>query len=496
VSARPPRVWLALALLCLATLAAYAPSFLVPFQFDDYGRIASNEALQRGELLAALGWLGNSRLLASLTLWVDYHIYGDAPAGYHLLSLALHLVAACGVFALAAALCATPRLRGRGTPAYVLALATAAALVFAVHPIQSEAVAYIIQRSAVMAAAFYVWAVVCYVRGRNRARGVEPGTPRPMYAAAAVLGLAALLSKENAATLPLVLLAAEWIFFGRPRRRLLLAGAALLLAVVGSVTLLKVSLFNPLRPSGEPYFTFWRRVELSMTGYATGSTLTMTPPAAVYARTQTTVLPRYLGLLVAPWGLNVDHDVPWQSAFSASTAAGLLLVAALVAAALASARRAPLVSFGLWWFLLALAVESSVVPLADAMAERRLYLAMPGVGLAAGSGFAALWRRAPRLATAGGGVRGRRGAWGGGGAPRRPAPPPAARWRSPPWWRSAPRASSSGRARSPCGATRPTSRPARRGRGSTSASRTNSRDASTAPSMPTAGPSPSSRRTS
>jgi hypothetical protein len=404
VNARPPRVWLALALLCVTSLIVYAPSFLVPFQFDDYGRLANNAALQAGEFLAALTWLGNSRLLPSLTLWFDYQLYGDDPTGYHLLNLAMHLIAACGVFALAAALCATPRLRGRWTPGGALVLATVAALLFAVHPVQTEAVTYIIQRAAVMAAAFYIWAAVCFVRGRNRANAGALSAARPLYVATAVLGLAALLSKENAATLPLVLLAAEWIFFARPRRRVLLAGAAVLPLLSLAVLALKAWLWSPLLSNGEERFRFWQRMVLAVTGYATGSTLTATPPTAVYALTQAIVIPRYLLLLIAPWGLNVDHDVPLQSGLSAAVVVGLLIVLGLIVAAIVAARRAPLIGFGLWWFLLALTVESSLVPLSDAMAERRLYLAMPGIGLIAGSLAAALWRRAPRPAAAASGL--------------------------------------------------------------------------------------------
>lgn len=402
MSAPAPRAWPALALLVAVTTAAYLPSFLVPFQFDDHARILANAPLHAGELVGALGWLGNSRLLASLTLWVDYRHFGDDPTGYHLLSLALHLVTASGVFALATALCAAPRLRGRWTPEAVRVLALVAALVVALHPVQTEAVTYIVQRATVLAAALYVWAAVGYLRGRLRATAGDRRGARRRYAAAAALGVAALLSKENAATLPFALLAVEWIGFGRPRARVLLAGAALLAAVVLAVAVLKAWFFNPVRPSGAPMYTFWRRMALAMSGYAMGSPLTMTPPWWVYALTQAVAAPRYLLLLALPLGLNVDHDVPWVTAPDARVAAGLLLLAAFVALAVASARRAPLASLGLWWMLLAMAVESSVVPLADPMAERRLYLAMPGVGLLAGSAAAALWRHAPRLIRAAG----------------------------------------------------------------------------------------------
>src|SRR5215470_18999678 len=81
--AEPP-IWLALVVICLAALIAYAPSFAVPFQFDDEARLKHNVAMQNGAVMDALSWLGDSRLIPSLTLLLNYRLGEFEPLGYHL----------------------------------------------------------------------------------------------------------------------------------------------------------------------------------------------------------------------------------------------------------------------------------------------------------------------------------------------------------------------------------------------------------------------------
>ena len=80
--------------------------------------------------------------------------------------------------------------------------------------------------------------------------------------------------------------------------------------------------------------------------------------------------------------------------------AGLGVLAALFVAGLSTARRAPAIGFGILWIFVALSVESSVLPISDVIMEHRMYLAMPGVGIAAGAAFAWLAERSPALAGA------------------------------------------------------------------------------------------------
>lgn len=391
---RPPVV---LALVAGAAALAYAPSFVVPFQFDDYARILDNAPLQAGQWRAALGWLGAARVLPSLTLVANYVIGGDRVLGYHVVNFALHLIAAGGVYALARLLCRAPRLRGSIAARASLLIAGVAALIMACHPLQTQAVTYIIQRAAVMATLFYVWAVACYVRGRLAQSGAASGRPSAWFVATAVLGGCALLSKENAASLPLALLLVELtVLGGRLTARTLAIGAAVAVLLLSVPLGWKIATWQPF--PGTPLPDGWLgRAWMAILDQGTEPSA-MTP--YTYLLTELTVIPAYLRLIVLPWGLNVDPDVPVASAWTGPVVGGLLLLAALIAIGVGVARRAPLVAFGLLWIFVALSVESSLLPISDAMMEHRVYLAMPGAAILAGVGIAWLHTRRPRLATA------------------------------------------------------------------------------------------------
>lgn len=397
-----------------ATLLAYAPALSAPFQFDDYARLFDNPALPAGDWWTAVLWLGGARLLPSLTLVANYAIGGESPIGYHAVNVAAHLLATAGVFTLVTLLARAPRLADSALAAHPRAAATAAALCFGCHPLQTQAVTYVVQRSAVFAGLFSIWAVVCYLRARlaspSRDRGrlarraardaVPTGRPHAAtrwYLASLLLAVCAVLSKENAACLPLLVLLVEWIAVGgRPSRRRLMRGA-LIVALLLLVPLgWKLATWRPLLAGPQPPSLDER---LRGVFLAAGDGQPALTPLT-YARTQGVVVPRYLALVALPWGLNVDHDVPIAAALTPAVAAGALLLAALLAAALAAARRAPLLGLGMLWVFAALALESSLLPIPDVMMEHRMYLAMPGVALIAAQ--AAAWGRgrAPRATTA------------------------------------------------------------------------------------------------
>ena len=398
MSARSVRPWACFGLVCAAAGLAYAPSFIVPFQFDDYARIIDNVPLQEGKWRAALYWLGNSRVLPSLTIIANHVAGGDHVLGYHIVNFALHLITALGVFVLARLLCRGPRLRDSVAARQPLVVAGVAALVMACHPLQTQAVTYIIQRAAVMSALFYVWAVACYARGRLAQVGAADGGASGWFVATTVLGACALLSKENAVSLPLALLLTELVVIGgRPRARVLAVGAAICGALLLIPLTWKVATWRPLTPDTAPS---------SWLSYVWTAVLAQgTEPSDVtpytYLLTQLTVVPAYLRLAVLPLGLSVDHDVPLATGLTPPVLTGLALLVAIFAVGLVAARRAPLVGFGTLWIFVALSVESSVLPISDVMMEHRVYLAMPGVGIVAGVALAwlsARQRRAARVA--------------------------------------------------------------------------------------------------
>jgi hypothetical protein len=215
--------------------------------------------------------------------------------------------------------------------------------------------------------------------------------------ATTVLGACALLSKENAVSLPLALLLTELVVIGgRPRARMLAVGAVVCLALVLIPLTWKVATWRPPTPEEAP--TSWPTYVWTAVLDQGTETAEVTP--LTYLLTQFTVVPAYLRLAVLPVGLNVDHDVPLAAGVTPPVLAGLALLMTLFALGLVAARRAPLVGFGILWIFIALSVESSVLPISDVMMEHRVYLAMPGVGILAGAALAWLRARRPRMAMA------------------------------------------------------------------------------------------------
>lgn len=391
---------LALGAVCTAAAIAYAPSFAVPFQFDDFSRLGQNWYLQHGYLVEALLWLGTSRIVPGLTLVLNYQLGGFDPFGFHVLNFAVHLLATVAVFALALTLCSTPRLRETWNPRRARLLAIASALLFACHPLQTQAVTYIIQRYASIAALFYLWSLICYLHARNRQVGAETGRPLPFFIAAVALAVGAMLSKENAASLPGAMLLAEWVGFGWPRRwRALALGAVLALAVLTVPVVWKAAVWKPTEDSAPSLLAHLWSGDGSLAQRQTSGGET---PPLVYLMTQAVVLPRYLRLVVLPWGQNIDPDVPLVDSLTASAVAAFALLCALALLGVALVRRRPLLGFAILWFFITLSVESSVIGLTDVMAEHRMYLPMAGLALGIGSLFVAAVERAPRLASTAG----------------------------------------------------------------------------------------------
>lgn len=392
------RATLVFAAIAVLTLAAYWPSFSVPFQFDDYGAIVENANERAAAGLGGLNWLGmGSRVLPAATFQLNFRFGRDDPTGYHAVNFAVHLLASLAVFQLALALCAAPRLRDSAPARHRLAFAAAATLLFACHPLQTQAVTYIVQRMASMAAMFYLWCVVFYVRARTVQEA--GGRPLLLFAAAALAALAAFFSKENAVSLPLAIVLTEVVFFGGLTldRVLRLFPLALLAAAVPVGWRLWLG-WQQL-PEGESLSTLEKIATITAQTFTSAEVATGVP-ALNYFLTQAVVVPRYLGLTILPVGLNVDHDVALVRQPDLAVLAGFVFLAALAGVGLALWRRRPVVSFGLLWIFVALSIESSFLPINDVMMEHRMYLAMPGVALIAARAFVWLRQRAPSAALA------------------------------------------------------------------------------------------------
>ena len=371
-------------LLVVLGAAAYSNTFSVPFQFDDGRSIVENASVR--DLCTFLsGPIAPQRAVAHLTFALNGSLGGTAPWGYHALNLAIHLAAALLVYALAALVCRTTAPAGSALHRRAPVAGLVAAALFVAHPLQTQAVTYVVQRMASLAALLYLATVWAYARA-----ALEPDRRRraAWYAAALASAALALFTKENAVTIPATLAALELGVLPGAERTL--ARRAARLAPFVLLTALAVAVLSPRAT-----------VQATSAQFANVSrTAAAVPSWVAYALTQPAVILSYLRLLVVPVGQNLDHDPAIASSLTGPVLLSIAALAAVLGLPTAwgwRARRTAggrIALFAVAWFVTTMAVESSVLPIEDAMNEHRMYLPSAGLFLAAGCAVAWALERA------------------------------------------------------------------------------------------------------
>jgi tetratricopeptide (TPR) repeat protein len=360
----------ALALTIALGVLIYSNSFDCSFHFDDAPNITGQPGIRNFWDFQSWWNIQSTRQLAFGSFALTYHFFGYEVWGWHLFNLLIHLATALAVWRLAALLFRTPALRNLPIAAQAPSLALAAGLLFVAHPLATQSVTYIVQRIAAQAALFYLLALGLYVQARLT--DLRKPDAWILYAGAALAGVCAILTKENAYTLPLAVLLVEVYFFQSDNiRRIIsdkrfLAAAALLLLIFLRFVLINFKQFN---------YT----LNLDSGGRIN---------AHNYLLTQFSVIWKYIQLLFIPLGQNLDHQIPVsENFFQPRTFVAFLGLVALVAWGLLLFKRNRLVSFGILWFFLTLSVESSFLPIADVIFEHRTYLPAFGFVVAVCAGI-------------------------------------------------------------------------------------------------------------
>ncbi len=163
-------------LLVLLILPIYSNTFQSSFQFDDKPNIVDNQRLHltdlspdaiRGTFFAKGGKGTFFRPIASLSLALNWYAGKDDTFGYHLVNIAIHILTALFLFLSISHLLKTPRLKDHYTEEDIYFISLLSAVLWAVNPIQIQAVTYIVQRMTSMAAMFYIIGIYFYLRGRQ-----------------------------------------------------------------------------------------------------------------------------------------------------------------------------------------------------------------------------------------------------------------------------------------------------------------------------------------
>lgn len=315
--------------LIAATALAYLNALAAGFQFDDFNIIVDNPAVHS----LAAWWAGMPGIRPLLKLSYTLNWLTDpGPTGFHAVNLLLHLVNVALVWRLTGHL---PAGGGHGRRQARLV----ATLLFALHPIQTESVTYVSGRSMVLMASFGLAGLLCWLESPNRPH------PHRWQALAAILFLAAILTKEVAVALPLTLL-----LIRRDRAALsLLLFAGLALAALFLVFGYQRILADPA-PRG----------------------------LAANLLSETNAIYYLLGQLFRPHALNIDPVLPELAGWSLSSAFQVAGLAAAVAVAWAYRAGRPWLAFAVGWFVILLLPTHSLIPRLDLASERHLYLAALG----------------------------------------------------------------------------------------------------------------------
>lgn len=344
----------------------YSNTLEVPFYFDDIKKIKENPNIRMEQLnidgIKNSIWAEKSpskRPVSYFSFALNYYFHQYDPKGYHVVNIIIHVINGILLFYF---LRITLVLSGFRSP-YLSAAAFFAALIWLVHPVQTQSVTYIVQRQNSLAAMFYLLSFLLYIRGRLAAKKA-PGNPSPYlwWAGASIVWLLALGSKQTAATLPFFILLYEWFFFRDLSREWLKHHLKYILGVVvlfGALAVLfsgvnPLEKFAALRDYANHQFTMGERV-----------------------LTQFRVVIYYISLVLFPHParLNLDYDFPLSHSLldPVTTLLSLGLILGLLLAAVLLAKRERLISFFIFWYFGNLVIESSIIPLA-VIYEHRLYL--------------------------------------------------------------------------------------------------------------------------
>ena len=409
----------AIFLIVITGAIIYSNSLRGPFLFDDTRTIVENEQIRNLSNYLSFDRILQKRPFADLTFALNYKFGQLNVFGYHVINLLIHLINGVIVYLLSGAIltqifkstsvhasnsASRPQKKRRPISSseahlydikqQIPMIALLAALIFVAHPIQTQAVSYICQRYASLAALFYLLSVLFYLKGRviqvswfkgsgqrnhqgqteeSRSCSVVRTQFLALYFLCIVSGVFAFLSKQTAASLPIVILLVEYFCIDSTwagwRRKVPWIGLILLLTLIA--VLYGLGGFHNGSSFGE-----------LMEDVSEASRDSKMVSRWSYLCTEFCVIASYIRLLFLPFGQNADPAFPFKAGFfDGATPILFLFLLCFIISAFWLRKRVPVISFGIFWFFITLSVESSIIPIRDAMFEHRLYLPVFGFSL-------------------------------------------------------------------------------------------------------------------
>lgn len=370
-------VLLVAALILVVGLIAYFNSFYGRFVYDDERVIVNNEDIR--QFWPPWRFMGKSYWVCRISLAANYQLGGLDESGYHAVNLAVHLIAALALFGVVRRTLGGKRLGNRfgrtATP-----LAAAVATIWAVHPVQTQAVTYIIQRLESMMGMFYLLTLYCTIRGLGSRR------PAGWFVSAVACCALGMGTKSVMVTAPVMVVLYDRVFVARSWRRLLAERWMFYVALAGTLAILWTDVPR------------YRKEGAGVPG--TGVSVWE------YAMTQFGAIVHYLRISLWPDPLCIEYK--WPVARSAGQIVPpALLIAVLLAATIRGLWKSPAWGYLGAWFFLILAPTSSIITIRYPVFDHRMYLSLAAVVTAVVmGGYLAGGRLLRRLSVGPGAARG------------------------------------------------------------------------------------------
>jgi Flp pilus assembly protein TadD len=410
----PARIRWGALLIAVAAIIAYANTFSVPFIFDDGDSIATNPTIRSLWPLTTVlnppspGYTVEARPVLNLTLALNFAAHGLNVRGYHVTNLAIHILAALTLYGLVRRTLAQHRAdvsaealaMSVGSGAGALArhswgLALTTALLWAVHPLQTQAVTYTIQRAESLVGLLYLLTLYGALRGSTDTQ--HPRRWQAVAVAACALGMGV---KEVIVAAPLVVLCYDRIFLSASWKRVFQqrAGFYLALAATWGVLIFCQTTLRGFRleeggiGQGPAAIIDWTRPGSAFDYLRSKLWADVTATPWSYLLAQSSVLLHYLRLSLWPDVLCLDYYWPVPQRLADVWLSMSIMTAALATVAWALVRHPRAGFLGLCFFLI-LAPSSSILPSEDPAFEHRMYLPLAAVLTALVLAMGLVWPR-------------------------------------------------------------------------------------------------------
>lgn len=372
----------------------YSNTFNAPFVFDDIYSITHAPGIKDIRNFFNLQSMYDNRNIGFLTFALNYKLHGLNVAGYHIFNLFIHLLNALLVYWLVILTFRTPYASAylqkdvlkTSDPYRWIPLFTA--LLFVSHPVQTQAVTYIVQRFASLATLFYLVSLVTYIKARGSDSSKK--ARYAFFAASIISAVLAMRTKEIAFTLPVMVLLYEFMFFqGDIKKRMLYLLP--LLPLLLTMFIIPLSMMRSRGAIGIDEITkIAGSVDVSRWDYL---------------NTQFRVIVTYIRLLFFPVNQNLEYDYPiYRTFFTPPVFLSFFVLLGVFLSGIYLFYRSfksdqanrfwyRLIAFGIFWFFVTLSVESSIIPIKDVIYEHRLYLPSVGYFIAIMSGIVFIYVR-------------------------------------------------------------------------------------------------------